>query len=284
MEIGYQRPTSLEEALAALDAAGPEARPLAGGQSLVPLMNLGLALPDVLVDISRIAELREVTEQGGELVVGAGVTHHRVASDPVIATAAPLLAAAAAHIGSRRIRNVGTLGGSLCHGDPAAELPLACAALDATYDVVTGSGSVVHSATEFPQGYYTTALEPGSILAAVRIPGHSGRGWGFQEYSRRAGDFALAAAAATLRLEQGRIADPRVWVNGAADRPTRLDVLERRLAGLRPQELSTALAGCVDQLEPTEDPYVPPDYRRRLIGTLAGRAVADAVATAEEAR
>ncbi|TXK35156.1 xanthine dehydrogenase family protein subunit M [Nonomuraea sp. C10] len=278
--MAYERARSVPEALTLLAEGGEDTRPISGGQSLVPMMNLGLAAPAFLVDVSGIPALRTIGVDGGHLVVGAAVTHAELTTDPLVAEHAPLLAMAAAHIGSRRIRNRGTIGGSVSHGDAAAELPVSCHVLEADYRVESLGRQEWRPAREFSLGYYQTDLRSGELVTAVRIPLRPRHGWGFHEYSRRAGDFALASAAAGVALDGDRIRSAAVAVTGAADRPLRLEAVERRLTGVTAAEAERVMSGLAAALDVADDPYTKGADRARLIEAMAVRAVRDACADA----
>ena len=273
----YERARSVQEALMLLDEGGEEARAISGGQSLVPLMNLGLASPRFLVDVTAVPELRQVRIADGFLVIGAAVTHHELTVEPLVITHAPLLALAARHIGSQRIRNRGTIGGSIAHGDPAAELPLCCAALGAEHRIQRLGGDEWRSALTFSLGHYQTNITTGELVTAIRIPLRPDFGWGFHEYCRRAGDFALASAAAGVSAREGRVESLFIAVTGATDRPLRLESVERRLAGAPVDEVEGRLAGIAADLAPPDDPYSAGVDRARLIEALVTRAVRDAL-------
>lgn len=282
MPLRYVRPSRLTEAVGLLADADDDARPIAGGQSLIPMLNLGLAAPSLVVDVSGLDELKGVTFDDGALIIGAGVRHSELVTSDLVAAHAPMLAAAAAQIGSPRIRNVGTIGGSLAHADPAAELPLVCWVLDATVVVVGPGGEREVEAEEFSTGYYSTALDQSEVLVRIRVPNQAHLGWGFHEYARRVGDFALVASAASVSVVDGAIRVARVAVNGVADRPLRLSALETDLIGRRHDELPDIAALAESEVDPVDDPYVPASYRRRLTGALTHRALEDAVRRAEE--
>jgi aerobic carbon-monoxide dehydrogenase medium subunit len=281
--MAYERARSVPEALTLLGEGGEDARPISGGQSLVPMMNLGLAAPAFLVDVSAIPALRTVGVEGDHLIIGAAVTHHELTTDPLVTEHAPLLAMAAAHIGSQRIRNRGTIGGSVSHGDAAAELPVSCHVLEADYRVESLDGQEWRPAREFSLGYYQTDLVPGELLTAVRVSLRPRHGWGFQEYSRRAGDFALASAAAGVALDGDRIREVAVAVTGAADRPVRLEAVEQRLTGVAMKKAEQVMAGLAGDLDVTDDPYVKGSDRARLIEAMAVRAIKDACVDARRA-
>ncbi|WP_148573562.1 FAD binding domain-containing protein [Nocardioides caldifontis] len=278
--MAYERARTLPEALVLLGEGGEDARPISGGQSLVPMMNLGLSAPAFLVDVSGIPTLRTVAVEGEHLLIGAAVTHAELLTDPLVAEHAPLLVKAAAHVGSVRIRNRGTIGGSVAHGDPAAELPLGCHVLEADYRVEKVSGGEWRPARRFSLGYYQTDLAPGELVTAVRVALRPRHGWGFQEYSRRAGDFALASAAAGVLLDGERISTVALAVTGAGDRPTRLLEVEQRLSGVHVEDAEQALGGLAGELEVADDAYCRGTDRARLIEAMAVRAVRDACADA----
>jgi len=278
--MAYERARSVREALTLLAEGGEDTRPISGGQSLVPMMNLGLAAPAFLVDVSRIPALRTIRVEDGRLVIGAAVTHTELTTDPLVAEHAPLLAMAAAHIGSRRVRNRGTIGGSVAHGDAAAELPVSCHVLEADYRVESLDRQEWRPARAFSLGYYQTDLAPGELVTAVRIPLRPRHGWGFHEHSRRSGDFVLASAAAGVALDGDRISSAAVAVTGAADRPLRLEAVERRLTGAGVAEAERAVTGLARDLDVADDPYIRGTDRARLIEAMAVRAVRDACAGA----
>lgn len=278
--MAYERARTVPEALTLLAEGGEDARPISGGQSLVPMMNLGLAAPGFLVDVSTIPALRTVELAEDHLVIGAAVTHDRLTRDPLVAEHAPLLAMAAQRIGSQRIRNRGTIGGSVSHGDAAAELPVCCHVLEAEYRVESLGRQQWRPAREFSRGYYQTDLEPGELVTAVRVGLRPRRGWGFHEYSRRAGDFALASAAAGVEVADDAVSLIALAVTGAADRPLRLDPIEQRLLGVAVGEVERAMAGLAGDLDVADDPYMRGSDRARLIEAMAVRAVKDACTAA----
>lgn len=220
-EFDYARPGSVAEALDML-ARHPDAKLLAGGQSLLTLMNLRLARPAVLIDIGGLTELTRIFDDTGDLILGALVTHRTVETDPLIAARAPLLADAASYIGHIGIRNRGTIGGSIAHADPAAEMPLAAVALGATCHVESlRRGRRTVAAQDMFVSFYTNALEPDEMLTWISIPAIGpDQGWGFVEYAHQHGDYGLAGAGVVLRLgDDGRVREIRAAVLNAADRP-----------------------------------------------------------------
>ncbi len=279
----YQRAESLAEATAALREAGGDAKVIAGGQSLLPMMNLGLLDLETMIDVSRVADARGVAEDDGYLRIGALTRHGELETDALVATHQPLLRAAAAHVGSRRIRNRGTLGGSLAHSDPAAELPLAMTALGAEYELTDGTSTRTVPANEFHLSYYATALREDELIAAVRVPKLGpGWGWGFQEVSRRPGDFAIVAAAVLVRMAAGQVVESRVALGGVSERPLRLGAVESCVSGASAADLDERV-GPIGGLDPVTDTSASAEHRHHLARVLTLRALADACRGAEEA-
>jgi len=280
----YERAERYSDACDLLREHGEEAKVIAGGQSLLPMINLGLVQPGLVVDISRLAEGRELTVTGdGYLVLGALVTHARLAADPGARAAQPLLPAAAGQIGNARVRNRGTLGGSLAHADPAAELPLVMVALGATYEVTTGRASREVRAEDFHLGFFTTGLDDDELIVSVRAPVLGpGWGWSFQEVARRDGDFAMASAAALIRSADGLIIESRVAVGGVSDRPLRLADVETALTGC-PAGDAADRVGPIRGISPVGDTSASARYRARLARVLVLRALAEAAGRAGEA-
>ncbi|MFL5736533.1 MAG: FAD binding domain-containing protein [Actinomycetota bacterium] len=279
----YERAASLAEAADALRALEGGGRLIAGGQSLMPMMNLGLVEVDAVVDISRAEESRGVAEDDGYLRIGALTRHRELERDPLVAAHQPLLAAAARNVGSARVRNRGTLGGSLAHSDPAAELPLAMTTLGATYEVTNGRETRNVPVEEFHVTYFTTSLAEDEVLTAARVPKLGpGWGWGFVEVSRRPGDFAIVAAAALVRLAGGEIVESRLVLGGVSERPLRLGGVESSLTGARAAEVPERVPE-IDGLDPMTDTSATGEHRRHLSRVLAIRALQDACARAGEA-
>lgn len=282
----YVRPATLDEAVLLLAGAGGEAKLLAGGQSLVPMLNMRLARPALLVDLNAIAGLDGIrTLSGGGLAVGALVRHADLAASPAVRADAPLLAEAARHVGHVAIRNRGTLGGSLAHADPAAELPAAAVALEARLVLRGPRGSREVPATEFFRGLMATALAPDEILTEVLVP-PPGPGWAFAEVARRPGDFALAGIAAVLELAPGerrRITGARMVGFGVGGAPVRLRGAEDSLAGQVLDAGAAARAGTAagESCDPPGDIHGSAEYRRHLAGVLTEDAVLQVMARLE---
>jgi carbon-monoxide dehydrogenase medium subunit len=279
----YRAPTSVPETVELLAEYGEEAKVLAGGQSLLPLMALRLARPGLLVDIGGVAELRQ-SAVNGTVELGAGIRQRSLERDPQMAEHCPLLAAALPLIAHPPIRNRGTIGGSLAHGDPAAELPTVAVALDAELVAIGVRGSRPIAAADFFLGHFTTALAPDELLVQVRFPSRSpNTGAAFDEISRRHGDFALVGCAAVVTLAgDGTIADVRLVFSGVASTPQRTVEAEAVLIGARPgaEAWAAAAAEVSRVLRPTADLHASAAYRRHVGGVLAARALDSAAAMA----
>ncbi len=280
--VDYAAPTHLADALALLADPDREAVVLAGGQSLVPMMNLRLARPDLLVDLGRIEGLDGIDHQGDRLVIGAMATKRAVEESPVVRRVHPLLHAATHHVGHPQIRNRGTVGGSMAHADPAAEYPAVAVATDAELRVVGPGGERTIAAADFFVGYLTTAMEPGEVLVEVSFPTMAaGQGWAFEELARRHGDFAMVGTAVTVDLDPaGSVATARIVVFAVGSTPVRMTQAEALLAGATPDADTLARAGAVvsESLdEPMADLHATSEYRRHLAGVLVTRALAAAV-------
>lgn len=285
----YFAPQSVVEALALLAEHAEEARVLAGGQSLVPLMNMRLVHPGVLVDINSIHELAYVKAWDGGLAIGALTRDAALAGDRTVAERLPVLAEAAHCVGHPAIRNRSTAGGSIAHADPAAELPAVMVALNAEFEARNRSGSRTISAQDFFKGYLTTDLKEGEMLTELRIPGLPPRsGSAFVEFARREGDYALAGVAAVVALdEDGTIADARLGLCSVGPAPVRPQLAEALLRGQRPDAgaWSAAAAAVVSVLDnPLSDIHGSADYRRHLAGVLTKQALATAAERAEGKR
>lgn len=286
----YARPQTLADALELLASADPEVKVLAGGQSLVPMLNLRLARPAVLIDLNGVPGLDHITPGAdGGLSIGALVRHAALAGSAAVIARAPLLAEAARHVGHAAIRHRGTLGGSLAHADPAAELPAALVALDAVLVLHSRRGVRTIRAPEFFLGLMTTALEPDEILLEIRMP-PQGPGWGFAEVARRAGDFALAGVVALMGEaagSSGRLQSARLVGFGLGDRPVRFASAEGILTspGRDPRAAVTeAAAAAAEASDPPDDVHASAEYRRHLAAILTEDAVRQALTRLDAAR
>lgn len=279
----YVRAESLAHACDVLRGAEGAARVIAGGQSLLPLANLGLLDLETVVDIGRVDDARGVQRHEGFITIGALTRHRELELDGTLMAHQPMIPAAASWIGSPRIRTRGTLGGSLAHSDPAAELPLVMVALGAEYELTSGSGTRVVRADEFHVSYFTSALDDDELIASVRVPALGpGWGWGFAEISRRRGDFAIASAAALARVADGRIVEARLALGGVHERPIRLGAIESATSGAEAAELDDRI-GPVEGLHAVTDTSATAEHRTRLARVLAVRALSDAARRGEAA-
>jgi len=276
----YVRTATVDETVALLALHGDAAKLLAGGQSLVPLLNFRMLRPRLLVDINRVGELDFLRDDGaGGLSIGALTRHHALETDAKVAARFPVLAAAMAHVAHLAIRNKGTIGGSLSHADPAAELPMLALLLDAEIRTRTASGARAHAARDFFIGPLTTALQADELVTEIVLPAlPAGTGWGFEEFSLRAGDFAFAAVAATVTLADGAVAEARLALMGVGETPLRLRELEAGLRGQRlsPQRIEDVAAAARAAVQPPSDLRASSDYRRQLVGALTERALSAA--------
>jgi carbon-monoxide dehydrogenase medium subunit len=282
----YHAPTTVAEVVGLLADLGDEAKVLAGGQSLVPMLNLRLARFEHLVDIGRVAELRGVERRNGHVAIGAATRDAVIERDPTIVADAPLLAAATPYIGHFQIRNRGTIGGSLAHADPAAEYPAVAVALDATFHVARVGGGRDVAAADFFTGVWSTALEPDELLTSIDVPVWTGRaGVGVAEFARRHGDFAIAGAVAAVELADDRVARAAIAVFGAAGVPVRATAAEQALTGqpvgaVRDAELGELAFTDIEDV--ADDPQVPATYRRRVGVAMVAEAWQRAVADAQD--
>lgn len=274
----YHAPRSLAEATALL-ASLDNAKVLAGGQSLVPMMNFRYVIVDHLIDLGRIADLSGIAIDGTRARIGAMTRQRELEFSPEVAAALPLMSEALRHVGHRQTRNRGTLGGSLSHADPAAELPLVCAACDAEVEVASAAGTRKVPFRDFVTGFMTTALAPDEVLTAVEIPlWRPGHGYGFQEFARRHGDFAVVAVAALIDLgSDGRVRRAAIAVGGATEVPIRPAAAEQALVGRPLESAAIREAGeAAQEIAAMSDIHAGAEYRRHLAGVLTRRALADA--------
>jgi len=264
----YQRAASVDEAIELLTAGGDEAKLLAGGHSLLPLMKLRLAQPTVLVDIGRIGDLSYVEDGSGTVRIGAMTRHHDVASSDLVREQVPLLAEVAGQIGDPQVRHRGTVGGSIAHGDPASDLPAALLALRGTLVVRGPGGEREIPADEFFTGFLETTLAPDEVLTEIRVPAVPGVGWGFEKFARRAQDWAIVGVAAVLT--NGSVG-PGVGLVNMASAPLRAAGVED---ALRSGASASAAAGrAAEGSEPPDDLNASPEYRRHLAQVLVRRAL-----------
>jgi aerobic carbon-monoxide dehydrogenase medium subunit len=282
----YTAVDSIEEVLAELAQHGDAAKLLAGGQSLVPLLNMRLATPERLIDLNRVKELVHITPRDGGLAIGAMTRQRAAERSALVAAHAPLLGDALPWVGHFQIRNRGTMGGSLSHADPAAELPAVALCLDARFTARGPAGERRIGADEFFRTQLTTALASTELLTEVWFPSVArGAGSAWLELARRHGDYALVGVGAVVTLQGDRIGDARLALTGVGDRPVRAREAEARLAGepLTPGVLGDAAEAIRRAIDPGSDIHATAAYRRHVAGVLAGRAIRLAVARAKEA-
>ena len=258
----YVAAESVPHALDLLDSLGDDAKLLAGGHSLLPMMKLRLAAPEVLIDIGRLTELIGIRAEGDELVIGAATPHAMLATSGLARADAPLLAHSAALVGDPQIRHRGTIGGSLAHADPAADLPMALVALGGSVDVLGQGGTRNVAAEDFFTGFFETSLEPGELITSVRVPRSPGAAWGYQKFVRRANDWAIVGAAAV---------DGRIALANMGSTPLRARAAEQALADGASAAQAAELAA--EGTEPGEDVHADRDYRRHLARVLTRRAL-----------
>jgi len=273
----YACPTTLSEAVALLAARNGDAKLIAGGQSLVPMLAFRLAAPTLLVDLRKVPELRRIEISSNGVVLGSMVRWCDILADARLRTAHPLLLAAVAHVAHYQIRNRGTIGGSIAHADPAAEIPGIALTCEADIATVGTAGPRVIKAADFFVGPLMTVLEPDEIIVEIRLPAWPAqRRWGFQEFARRRGDFAMAAAVLWYDQDGGGAArNVHVGAIGVGDRPQRLGAVEAVLNGRRIEAatIAQAEAAACAAVDPQTDIHAGADYRRALLGTLVERAL-----------
>lgn len=274
--FAYARATSVENALELLTTHGDGAKLLSGGQSLMPAMNLRLISPEVIVDIGGLSELHGIVVKGGTFTIGALTRHVDLLNSPEVATHAPLLADAIAHVAHPAIRNRGTIGGSLAHADPASELPACMVALAASIIVRGPAGERRIAAKEFFIGIYETALSPQELLVAVEFPvAPAASAHFFHEFARRHGDYAIVGLAAQATIHDGRFTDLRLGFFAVGDRPLLAEAAGKLVnVAVTSAVLSEALSALADELDPQEDHQATPAMRRHLAKVLLTRCVA----------
>ena len=271
----YQAPTTLDEALAALAAAGDEGKVIAGGQSLLPVMRLRLAAPEMVIDLGRITELKGVRDDGDAIVIGAMTPHHVVATDPLVAEHAALIAKATETVADPQVRHRGTFGGALVHADPAGDLHAPALALDAEFEIAGSGGRRTVPAAEFYVDLFTTAVGEDEILTSVRVPKTTGWGTDYQKFTRVKQQWSIVGVAAAVRVEGDSIAEARIGLTNMGSTPIRATSVEQALAGCALDEAAIAAAtvSAGEGTDPPTDTNGDAAYRRHLAGVLTARAV-----------
>jgi aerobic carbon-monoxide dehydrogenase medium subunit len=275
----YASPTTVDEALQAITDGGEDVKIMAGGQSLIPVMRLRLAAPETVVDLSKVAELKGVRDDGDAIVIGAMTTHAEVLADPLVRQFAPLIAEATETVADRQVRHRGTFGGALAHADPAGDLPAVALALDAEFVVAGQGGRRTVAAADFFVDYLTTTLAEGEILVEVRVP-KLGDGWGthYEKFQRVAQAWSIVAVAAAVRRENGHIAEARIGLTNMGPTPLRASAAEAALAGAEASAdaIAAAAAHAAEGTSPSSDLNAAADYRQHLARVLTKRAVSKA--------
>jgi carbon-monoxide dehydrogenase medium subunit len=274
-QFDYLAPTSVDEALAALAQHGDDAKIIAGGQSLLPVLRMRLNAPETVIDLGRIESLRGVRDDGDALVIGAMTTHHEVRDHPLVREHALLLSKAAAEVADPQVRHRGTFGGALAHADPAGDLGAPALALGAGFVIAGPAGSRTVAADDFFLGLFETAIGDDEILCEVRVPKHTGWGAHYEKFVRTAQQWPIVAVGATVRTEAESIAEARIGLTNMGSTPLRARGVEEALAGTSATEdaVAVAAAHAADGTNPPSDLNGDADYRRHLAGVLTRRAV-----------
>jgi aerobic carbon-monoxide dehydrogenase medium subunit len=277
----YKAPTSVDEALQLLAEGGDDAKIIAGGQSLLPVMKLRLAAPELLIDLAKIDSLKGVRDDGDAIVIGAMTPHFEVLRDPLVAEHASLIARCIETVADPQVRHRGTIGGACAHADPASDLPAPMLALEAEFMIAGPGGRRRVAAADFFQDLFTTALGDDEILVEVRVPKYTGWGSAYKKFVRVAQQWAIAGVAATVRTEGGTIAEARIALTNMGPTPVRARGAEQALAGVavEPDAVAGALAGIAEGTAPPTDINGDPEYRRHLVSILGRRAVLAAART-----
>jgi len=281
--FAYHRPSSVREAVALLAQLGDEGRALAGGHSLIPMMKLRLATPANLVDLAGIAELKGIRADGPDIVIGAMTTQHELIASGVLGDKVPILREASEQIADPQVRYLGTLGGNVANGDPGNDMPAVMLCLNATYHVSGKSGERRIAARQFYQGAYFTALEPGDVLTAVRIPAPpAGHGYAYEKLKRKVGDYATAAAAVVLIMAGGKVGACSIGLTNVAETPLWAEEAAEILVGsaLDAATVKRAVAAAEAITAPASDARGPAAYRTKMAGVMLTRALARAKARA----
>lgn len=277
----YVRPATVDEAVAALVAGGEDAKVLGGGQSLMPVLRLRMGAPTVVVDTTRIDEMKGITDSGDAIVIGAGVTHDEVEKSALVREHVALLSTVTAAVADRQIRHRGTVGGAMAHADPAGDQPGTALALDATFTIAGPGGRRTVAAADFFEDYFTTAVGPDEILVSMSVPKYTGWGAHYEKLNRTAQAWAIVGAAATVRMDGGSIAEARIGLTNMGPTPVRASAVEAALVGASSLD---AIAAAAEQAavgtSPNSDIHAEAAYREHLARVLTKRAVAKAAGLA----
>jgi carbon-monoxide dehydrogenase medium subunit len=278
-QFAYHRPKSVTEAVAMLAELGEEARPLAGGHSLIPMMKLRLATPEHLIDLGGIGDLKGIRADGGDIMIGAMTTQHELVDSDLLAARIPIIREASLVIADPQVRYVGTLGGNVANGDPGNDMPAVMMCLGATYHVAGKQGERRIAAREFYQGAYFTASEPGEILTMIRIPvPPAGHGHAYEKLKRKIGDYATAAAAVVLSMGGDKVAACSIGLTNVAETPLWAEDAAKLLVGstLDAATMKRAVAAAEAITSPASDTRGPAHYRTKMAGVMLARALARA--------
>jgi carbon-monoxide dehydrogenase medium subunit len=277
----YKAPTSLEEALQLLAEGGDDAKIIAGGQSLLPVLKLRLAAPELVIDLGKIDSLKGVRDDGDAIVIGAMTTHFEVSGDPLVAEHASLIAKCIETVADPQVRHRGTFGGACSHADPASDIPAPTLALDAQFVIAGPGGQRTVAAADFFQDLFTTAIGDDEILTEVRVPKYTGWGSAYEKFVRVAQQWAIVGVAATVRTEGDTIAEARIGLTNMGRTPVRAQAAEQSLVGVavEPDAIAGALSSIAEGAAPPTDLNGDPEYRRHLVSILGRRAVLAAART-----
>lgn len=282
--FAYHRPTSVKEAVGLLGSLGDDARAIAGGHSLIPMMKLRLASPTHLIDLAAVADLKGVREDGRDIVVGAMTTQHELINSELLAKKIPILRETSLLIADPQVRYIGTVGGNVANGDPGNDMPAVMMCLNAIYHAVGKSGERRIAAREFYQGAYFTSLEPGEIVTAIRIPvPAAGHGYAYEKLKRKIGDYATAAAAVVLTMQGDKVASCSIGLTNVAETPLWAEEAGKILTGstLDAATVKKAVAAAEAITSPATDGRGPAAYRTKMAGVMLTRALASAKSRAD---
>jgi carbon-monoxide dehydrogenase medium subunit len=274
-QFDYVRPTTVAEAVQALRDGGDDAKLMAGGQSLLPVLRLRMADPSLVIDLGGIPELRGVREEGDKVVVGAMTTHHEVTRDETLRQHVALISEATKTVADFQVRHRGTLGGALAHADPAGDLAAPALALEAELVIAGADGTRTVAAADFFEDYFTTAIGPAELLTEIRFPKYTGWGARYEKFNRVAQAWSIVAVAAAIKVEGGKISDARIGLTNMAGTPVRARAVEQALVGQQATEenVRAAAQAAAEGTNPTADADAGTDYREHLARVLTGRAV-----------
>ncbi len=277
--FAYHRPKSVQDAVALLGDLGEDARPLAGGHSLIPVMKLRLGTPSDLVDLGGIPELKGIRADGGDIVIGAMTTQHEVIESDLLSEAVPLLRETALVIADPQVRYMGTIGGNAANGDPGNDMPAVMMTLGASYTLTSRTGDRQVAARDYYQGIYMTALKPGEVLTAIRVPKPAaGHGYAYEKLKRKVGDYATAAAAVILTMAGGKVANCAIGLTNVGDHALFAEEAANLLTGsaLDADTVAKAVAAAEAITSPASDQHGPAAYRTKMAGVMLRRALARA--------